>query len=100
NLAGQDQRTRFLPRFDQAAVKEELIQSGFRDSHALRRTTRSASCFSRSARSSNILSARCAARRSFSAISRERSRPYTAGNVIFFCCASLPAVLPRASEGC
>ena len=77
HLAGQDQRLRFLARFGEAALDHEQIQpeASWRRRQARRCTMRSASSRRRSARSSNGRNARCAASRSSSAISRDRSRP-------------------------
>src|SRR5262249_26923082 len=79
NRSREDHRASLFPRRRQAAVSEELVEPDLpflpRVFHAWRRTTRSASCFSRSPRSSKPAKARCAAWRSRSAISRDRTRP-------------------------
>src|SRR6185436_9948365 len=101
DLARKNQRLRLLTRISQAALDQQLINTEFcRHNHAVLCTIKSASCFSQSACAPNAASALWAAMRSCPAIARDRSSPYTDGNVIFFCAASLPAVFPSASDDC
>src|SRR6185437_4244750 len=100
HFAGQDQGLCSLARFHKLPFDQRQIEPMFLLCHAFRYTMKSAICLSRSARSSKLRKATCAARRSSSAISRDRRIPYTAGKVIFCCALSLPAVFPKASDGC
>ena len=105
NAAGQNQRLCFLPRIGQTAIDQQLIQplSGLpgRSLHAVRWTIKSASSCSQCARSPKLREAFVrASQLDFGHLPSNGRCHRRPGNVIFPCCASLPAVLPRASDGC